>query len=205
MRRVTGTRALRDTAKVRRPLRGSRRRVALDSRNLTNNKNDVGEAPKRQAQANAPRVNQMGIKEAIAASNYDEIKDWCSRNDVNFSFVDAALPPIHYACTIGNFESVKILHELGARLDTKTADGYYPIDIAYWHGEYRMGAYTEECLKIVAYLKEHGGKQHDPLESGHWKFGPQLSGLARIGIKRWLIAMAILTALFLVLYWTLRM
>lgn len=47
---------------------------------------------------------------------------------------------------------------LAANVNHKDDFGYQPVDIAYWHGEFRMGVYTKESQRMVKYLEKHGGK-----------------------------------------------
>lgn len=62
--------------------------------------------------------------------------------------------PIMWAARYANLEMVQKLIQLGADLNAKDNIGYDAINIAYWYGEYRMGAYTPVSLKIAQLLKE---------------------------------------------------
>lgn len=57
------------------------------------------------------------------------------------------------AASVGSSEIVELLLAAGADPAPKDRLGYTAQDLAYWHGEYRMGAYTPESLRIVEMLK----------------------------------------------------
>ncbi len=59
------------------------------------------------------------------------------------------MTPLHLAAEKQILSSVACLIDLGANAELKERGGYTATDLAYWHGEYRMGAYTDRCLKIV--------------------------------------------------------
>jgi len=61
---------------------------------------------------------------------------------------------LHWAAEYQDLSVVAALVDLGADTTIKDSLGYTPTDIAYWYGEFRMGAYTEICYKIVGRLKE---------------------------------------------------
>jgi ankyrin repeat protein len=62
--------------------------------------------------------------------------------------------PLLYACDKQNIELVKFLVNHGADVSYKDTQGYDAIDISYYAGEYRMGAYTEKSKELVKFLKE---------------------------------------------------
>lgn len=63
-----------------------------------------------------------------------------------------------HACELQSFELLKLLVDAGADVNHPNAQGYHPLDIAYWQGEFRMGSYTAESQRMVSYLRRHGGK-----------------------------------------------
>ncbi len=63
--------------------------------------------------------------------------------------------PLHYAAELQNPSMVKLLLTHGANPLHKDRMGYDASDIAAWHGEWRMGAYTTESTEIRALLKAH--------------------------------------------------
>ena len=67
-----------------------------------------------------------------------------------------------------NIDLVKRLVELGADVTLKEDLGYDAEAIAYWHGEWRMGAYTEKSKAIAAFLKAQAESQpnHSPEPTG---------------------------------------
>ena len=62
--------------------------------------------------------------------------------------------PLHWAAERQDLAVVNALIGRGADINIKDNLGYTPVEIACWNGEYRMGAYTEICLKIVQCLNE---------------------------------------------------
>ena len=61
---------------------------------------------------------------------------------------------MHWAAERQHLAVVAALVECGADTNIKDNLGYTPVQIARWHGEYRMCAYTETCLAIVKCLTE---------------------------------------------------
>jgi hypothetical protein len=110
----------------------------------------------------------IDIKQAIDSGSQSDIREWCKANDANRARVDR-LPLIHYACRIGEPTSVRALHECGA--DPNVVDLYNrtAIDEAYWHGEHRMGAYTDSAKEIVVFLKSVGARPVRPQDIPFWR------------------------------------
>jgi ankyrin repeat protein len=67
---------------------------------------------------------------------------------------DKGATPLHWAAEGQDLSVVAALMDLGADASIKDSHGYTPRDIACWFGEFRMGAYTDTCLKIVQRLNE---------------------------------------------------
>ena len=61
--------------------------------------------------------------------------------------------PLHWAAEAQSLASVACLVDLGA--DPKRTDklGFTPEQVACWYGEFRMGAYTDVCQRIVERLR----------------------------------------------------
>jgi ankyrin repeat protein len=66
---------------------------------------------------------------------------------------DEGKTPLMVAAKAGAPEIVELLLRAGADPTPKDKLGYTAEMIAYWYGEYRMGAYTAESLKIVEMLR----------------------------------------------------
>ncbi len=62
--------------------------------------------------------------------------------------------PLMIAAKTGAPEVVELLLKAGADPRPKDKLGYTAEMIAYWYGEYRMGAYTAESIKIVEMLRK---------------------------------------------------
>lgn len=63
--------------------------------------------------------------------------------------------PLIFAAEFQRPEIVKLLLTHGADPLHKESSGYDASVVAAWHGEWRMGAYTEESTEIQAILKTH--------------------------------------------------
>jgi ankyrin repeat protein len=64
--------------------------------------------------------------------------------------------PLHRAAERQDLSVVAALVDLGADVTLKDHFGYTPRDTAYFFGEFRMGAYTDICQKIIKRLGEPG-------------------------------------------------
>jgi hypothetical protein len=109
----------------------------------------------------------VDIKHAIESGSESDIREWCKANDPNRARIER-LPLIHYACQIGEPKSVRALHECGANPNVIDLYNRTAIDEAYWHGEQRMGMYTEQAKEIAKFLKSVGG-QARPQDIPFWR------------------------------------
>jgi len=63
--------------------------------------------------------------------------------------------PLIFAAEFQHPAIVKLLLTHGADPLHKESNGYDASEVAAWHGEWRMGAYTDESAEIQAILKTH--------------------------------------------------
>lgn len=96
--------------------------------------------------------------EAVKAKDAIEVKRILSNGCNLESADDKNMTALSHACEIQSFDILKTLVDAGVNVNHKDALGYQPVDIAYWHGEFRMGAYTTESQRMVKYLEKHGGR-----------------------------------------------
>jgi hypothetical protein len=61
--------------------------------------------------------------------------------------------PLHWAAEAQSLSSVACLIDLGASTVTKDRLGFTAEMVSDWRGEFRMGAYTDSCLKIRERLR----------------------------------------------------
>ena len=97
----------------------------------------------------------------------DSIHDAIQRGDIRY--IERALEsgfdpntkdakqctPLIFACEHQNPDIVKLLLLHGADPSHRESAGYDAAGVAAWHGEYRMGAYTEESKEIQKILNDH--------------------------------------------------
>ena len=94
------------------------------------------------------------LKSAVRDSNTQRIKALvASFPELIESPDEKSLRPLHWAAEAQSLSSVACLVDLGADVTQKDAMGFTPKQMAEWHGEFRMGAYTDICLKIVERLE----------------------------------------------------
>ena len=67
---------------------------------------------------------------------------------------DKKSTPLHWAAEQQDLSIVAALLDLGADANSMDTFGNTPRDIAFVFGEFRMGAYTEVCQRIVNRLDE---------------------------------------------------
>jgi hypothetical protein len=89
----------------------------------------------------------MGVREILGAN-----PDLLKHRD------EKGATPLHWAAEVQDLSVVAALIDLGADVNIKDNLGYTPRDVAYWFGEFRMGAYTDACHKIVQRLNEPPNK-----------------------------------------------
>ena len=63
--------------------------------------------------------------------------------------------PLIFAAQFQHPAIVRLLLKHGADPLHRESNGYNAFDVAAWHGEWRMGAYTEESTEIQAILRAH--------------------------------------------------
>jgi ankyrin repeat protein len=85
----------------------------------------------------------VGIREILAAN-----PDLLNYRD------EKGMTPLHWAAEAQDLWVVAALVDMGADVSIKDNLGYTPRDVAYWFGEFHMGAYTDVCHKIVERLNE---------------------------------------------------
>ncbi|WP_299775519.1 ankyrin repeat domain-containing protein [uncultured Pseudoteredinibacter sp.] len=96
--------------------------------------------------------------EAVRNKKIDSVRKFIA-DGFDLEYCDnKKMTALSHCCEVQSLDILKILVEAGANVNHKDELGYRPIDIAGWYGEYRNGAYTKQCLDIIAYLKEHGGE-----------------------------------------------
>ncbi|ATC66200.1 hypothetical protein CMV30_16135 [Nibricoccus aquaticus] len=95
------------------------------------------------------------LKVSVVQSDTQRIKELIAQYPSLLEKSDVkGMRPLHWASEAQSLSSIACLVDLGADVTQKEAMGYTPEQIAYWHGEFRMGAYTDVCLKIVDRLKK---------------------------------------------------
>lgn len=95
------------------------------------------------------------VREAIRLGDVEYVEKALEYGfDPNTQDVEQCTPLI-FAAEYQNPTIVKLLLTHGADASHKESNGYDASGVAAWHGEYRMGAYTDESQKIQAILKAH--------------------------------------------------
>ena len=100
-----------------------------------------------------PQIKDQFLRDAIHARQIDRVRALLADGvDVN-SVDDKGETPLMTAASAGVPEIVELL--LASRADPTAKDklGYTAQALVCWHGEFRMGAYTPESLRIVEMLK----------------------------------------------------
>ncbi|MEN9635062.1 MAG: hypothetical protein RL077_3466 [Verrucomicrobiota bacterium] len=95
------------------------------------------------------------LRSAVVSSDTRRIKDIIAqRPDMLERADENGMRPLHWAAEAQSLSSVACLVDLGGDVAQKDAKGFTPEQLAYWYGEFRMGAYTDVCLMIVERLKK---------------------------------------------------
>jgi len=97
----------------------------------------------------------VGLLAAVRDSNTERVKEILSDHPEMISRTDdKGMTALHWAAQYQTLASTACLIDHGANPHIKDNLGYVPRQVAQWYGEYRMGAYTESCLKIVDRIKK---------------------------------------------------
>lgn len=98
----------------------------------------------------------MELKIAIECNDVKKVKELIS-SGIHINAQDSeGMTPLMWATQAQQPEMVTLLMELGADPKIKDNKGYDALAIACWNGEYRMGAYTRECKRIIDTFKRFG-------------------------------------------------
>ena len=93
------------------------------------------------------------LRDAIGRRDVVRVQALLSEGADLTTLDDEGMTPLMVAAKAGAPETVQLLLRAGADPSPKDKLGYTAEMIAYWYGEYRMGAYTAESLKIVEMLR----------------------------------------------------
>jgi uncharacterized protein len=95
------------------------------------------------------------LRGAVKTSDTVTLREIVAANPELLNYQDEkGATPLHWAAERQDLSVVAALVDLGADRNIKDNLGYTPRDTAYWFGEFRMGAYTDICHKIVQRLNE---------------------------------------------------
>lgn len=95
------------------------------------------------------------LRDAVKTSDMVTLREVLAANPELLNYQDEkGATPLHWAAEGQDLSVVAALVDLGADTTIKDELGYTPRELAYWYGEFRMGAYTDICQKIVQRLNE---------------------------------------------------
>jgi hypothetical protein len=93
------------------------------------------------------------LRVAVKTSDTPTVREVLGGNPALLNFQDEeGATPLHWAAKLQDLSVVATLVDLGADVHITDKLGYTPKGVAYWYGEFRMGAYTDVCQKIVQRL-----------------------------------------------------
>jgi len=95
------------------------------------------------------------IREAIRRGDADYVQQALDSGFNPNTQDSKGCTPLIFAAEFQNPAIVKLLLDHGADPTHRDSMGYDASGVAAWHGEYRMGAYTEESKEIRAILRAH--------------------------------------------------
>lgn len=100
-----------------------------------------------------PPISDITFRDAIHKRRVEQVRSLLAEGADITTVDDKGMTPLTLAASVGSPEIVRLLLDVGADVTPRDKLGYTARDLAYWPGEYRMGAYTLESLKIVEMLK----------------------------------------------------
>lgn len=108
---------------------------------------------KRPVCSTMSQTSDQTLRTAIRSRQVDRVRALLADGAEPSTTDDRGSTPLMVAATVGSPEIVELLLAAGADPTSKDSLGYTAQDLASWHGEHRMGAYTPESLRIVEMLK----------------------------------------------------
>lgn len=96
-----------------------------------------------------------GLRAAVKVSDVVSVRAILAAHPELLNVQDGeGATPLHWAAQWQDLSVVAVLMDLGADPTIRDKNGHTPTDFAYWYGEFRMGAYTDVCHKIVQRLSK---------------------------------------------------
>ena len=125
------------------------------------------------------------LRLAVKASDTESVREILAANPDLLTYRDEkGRTALHWASEAQDLSVVAALVDLGADVTAKDNLGYTPRDVAYWFGEFHMGAYTDVCKKIVQRLNEPPHKAYKTAEANAPPKGDLGESSADSGEKR---------------------